>query len=55
METEQKRPRCYYCQQFIALATALRNWTLIQAPGVADPEPYEVVWCDDCGARMENV
>lgn len=43
-----ERPRCYYCHRFISMATALKNWRLIQAPGVADPEPYEITWCDGC-------
>jgi hypothetical protein len=48
------RPRCHYCRRFISLATAIKNWKVIQAPGT-DPEPFEIIWCDDCGARMENV
>lgn len=43
-----ERPRCYDCKRFISYEAALKNWELIQAPGVMDPEPYEVVRCDKC-------
>lgn len=42
------RPRCYYCNKFVSAEVALKNWKHIQAPGVSDPEPYEIMWCDDC-------
>lgn len=42
------RPRCYFCNRFISYAVWVRNWKLIQAPGVSDPEPYEISWCDQC-------
>ena len=41
-------PFCYYCRRFISFETAMKNWRHIQAPGVADPEPYEIMWCDGC-------
>jgi hypothetical protein len=47
-QTEQ--PRCYYCRRFIAWVDATRSWRLIQAPGVADPEPYEIYVCVNCDA-----
>ena len=44
----KKRLRCYYCHRFISVETALRNWMVMQAPGVMDPEPYEIMWCANC-------
>lgn len=43
-----KRSRCYYCNRFISFETALKNWKLIQNPGSADPDPFEIMWCDGC-------
>ncbi len=44
-----ERARCYYCNRFISFETALKSWKHIQTPGVIDPEPYEIMWCDGCG------
>lgn len=49
-----ERIRCYYCGQFITLETAIKNWRMIQAPGVADPEPYEIIWCDGCDESVRR-
>ena len=48
-----KRPCCYYCNRFISFEMAFKNWKLIQAPGVMDPEPFEIMWCDGCGSDGE--
>lgn len=47
----KEQARCYYCHRFISFEAALKNWKVIQAPGVMDPEPYEITWCNDCSER----
>lgn len=43
-----EQERCYYCGKFLSWGTWAKNWRVIQAPGVMDPEPYEISWCDSC-------
>ena len=53
-ERMAKRNHCYYCKKFISNDEAFRNWGHIQHPGVMDPEPYEIMWCDACGITERN-
>ncbi len=43
--------KCYECGRFISAYTELMNHKFIQHPGVFDPEPYEVSYCDSCEAK----
>jgi hypothetical protein len=45
---KNEQPRCYGCKRFMSWIEAQVGWRLIQAPGVADPEPFEITVCADC-------
>ena len=50
-----ERIRCYWCNKFISHKEMLEGaWTLIQAPGVSDPEPYEIHECHRCRERARG-
>lgn len=52
VDVSRLRERCHYCGKFLSVQTWARNWMVIQAPGVADPQPYEIEWCDDCNDKV---
>jgi hypothetical protein len=49
-----KRVRCSYCGRFMSWTEWAKNWRLVQAPGVMDPERYAIEWCDACAGADDE-
>lgn len=49
-----KPSKCHYCGKFLSRREWWENWDVIQNPNSGDPDPLEIVFCNQCKEMVDN-